>query len=52
MAEILIKRIQFFLRKASRVTSGSTFFSVTCVGTRRDYGIERMMQEDVCGGPA
>lgn len=49
MAEAIIRRVQFFLRKASRVTSGSTFFSVTCVGNRRDYGIEWMTEQNVCG---
>lgn len=48
MAETVIRRVQFFLRKASRVTSGSTFFSVTCVGNRRDYGIEWMTQQNAC----
>jgi hypothetical protein len=49
MAETVIRRVQFFLRKASRVTSGSTFFSVTCIGNRRDYGIEWLTQQNVCG---
>lgn len=49
MLETSIKRIQFLLRKASRVTSGSTFFSVTCIGNRRDYGVEWMTQRNCCG---
>lgn len=49
MAETVIRRIQFFLRKASRVTSGSAFFSVTCVGNRRDYGIGWMTQQNAYG---
>ena len=33
-AETLIKRVQFFRRKISRVTSGSAFLSITCVENR------------------
>jgi hypothetical protein len=45
------KRVQFFRRKASRVTSGSTFLSVTCIGKRRDcHGIEAVTQWNICCG--
>lgn len=51
-AQILIKRIQFFRRKVSRVTSGSTFLSITCVENRKEIimGIEWVTQCNVCGG--
>lgn len=51
-AETLIKRVQFFRRKVSRVTSGSASLSITCVESRKGIikRTESVTQWSICRG--